>query len=126
MATQTSIFMEKEELKLGLIESQIQINFHRLIAWAISYWEQNIEGAVSCSCWLITWSEYEGRSKEPGGGGGWFWYVEQSISGQVRKKRPGYLTVKQIKMLLPHALNAYLCPVCVGWLIYCQPNAIAT
>lgn len=27
MATQTSIFMEKEELKEGLIESQIQINF---------------------------------------------------------------------------------------------------
>ncbi len=27
MATQTSIFMEKDELKVGLIESQIQINF---------------------------------------------------------------------------------------------------
>lgn len=27
MATQTSIFMENEELKVGLIESQIQINF---------------------------------------------------------------------------------------------------
>lgn len=54
MATQTSIFMEKEELKEGLIESQIQINFPRLIAWAISCWEHNIEGAVSCSCWLIT------------------------------------------------------------------------
>lgn len=27
MATQTSIFMEKEEVKVGLIESQIQINF---------------------------------------------------------------------------------------------------
>lgn len=57
MATQTSIFMEKEELKEGLIESQIQINFPCLIAWAISYWEHKIKGAVSCSCWLITWSE---------------------------------------------------------------------
>lgn len=28
-----------------------------------------------------------------------------------------FLTVKQIKMLLPHALSAYLCPVCVGSLI---------
>lgn len=27
MATQMSIFMEKEELKVGLIESQIQTNF---------------------------------------------------------------------------------------------------
>lgn len=47
MATQTSIFMEKEGLKEGLIQSQIQINFPRLIAWAIRYWEHDIEGAVS-------------------------------------------------------------------------------
>lgn len=68
MATQTSIFMEKEELKEGLIECQIQINFPCLIARAISYWEHNTDGAVSSSCWLITWSE--GRSKEARGGGG--------------------------------------------------------
>lgn len=48
MATQTSIFMEKEELKEGLIESQIQINPPPppQIAWAISYWEHDIEGVV--------------------------------------------------------------------------------
>lgn len=37
-------------------------------------------------------------------------WPDKSEAGQ-EEKRPGCLTVKQIKMLLPHALSAYLCPV---------------